>query len=369
MERVSATGAEADAAEPTAVAPAPGPTAVPQPVPTALLVLGLGAGVAFLIGIALVTGFFSAPSAPANQPATTIATTVPPTPVATTHVVTRTNATALTFEGTTGWLADGDAATVHRFDPSSGTITGTATGVGQRPVAVTSGAGRIWVADSVGSVVIALDPTNGRVRGRPITVAQEPVTLDSGPGGIWVGSVLGGTVSVLDPRSGAVRASVAIPDGVSRLVTGDGAVWVAGQQSSLTRVDPRPVGLVLRWRSVTVGRGPIDVALGAGSVWVANAQSASITRVNPSTMRVTGTWRLPDGHGGAIEPAAIAFFAGRLWVADGIHDTVTAIDPATGREVGRAVSLPGPFRQLAAGDGALWAATSFPGAVVRIDPN
>jgi len=91
--------------------------------------------------------------------------------------------------------------------------------------------------------------------------------------------------------------------------------------------------------------------------------------VDPATMRVTGSWALADGHGGVIEPSAIAVFDGRVWVADAVHDTVTAIDPVTGRELGRAVALPGPIRQLVVGDGALWSATSYPGAVVRIDPS
>jgi DNA-binding beta-propeller fold protein YncE len=195
----------------------------------------------------------------------------------------------------------------------------------------------------------------------PLTVAQQPVSLGIGPGGIWVGSVLGGTVSVLDQRSGAVRASAALPDGVSRLVVGGGAVWVVGQQSSLVRVDPDPVGLLLRWRSTLVGRGPVDVAIGAGAAWVADGQSSSITRVDAGSLRVTGTWHLPDGHGGVVQPSAVASFDHRVWVADAIHDTVTALDPGT-------VSLPGPIRQLAVGDGSLWAVTSYPGAIVRIDP-
>jgi len=110
------------------------------------------------------------------------------------------------------------------------------------------------------------------------------------------------------------------------------------------------------------------VAVGAGGVWVACAQSATIVRVDPGTMRVTGTWHLSDGHGGTIAPSAIAVFGNRVWVSDGVHDTVTAIDPGTGQEQGRAVALPGPIKALTTGDGALWAATSFPGAVVRIDP-
>ncbi|HUO48857.1 MAG TPA: hypothetical protein VMU09_08500 [Acidimicrobiales bacterium] len=341
---------------------------------TSLLVLALGAGVALLLGIALLTGFFAPPGSPVS--ATTVGNSVQPalssptssSPVGTAHVVVHSAASALAFDGGDGWLADADHATVHRFDPSTGRVTGTVMGVGQRPTAVTTTSGRVWVADSVGNIVFGLDATDGKTRAGPIEVATQPVTVAAGPGGVWVGSVLGGTVSVLDTRSGAVRSSVALPDGLSQLATGDGAVWVSGQQSSLTRVDPRPVGLLLRYRSVPVGHGPVAVAVGADGIWVACGQAATVVRVDPSTMRVTGTWRLVDGHGGTIVPSALAVFNNRVWVADGVHDTVTAIDPGTGQELGRAVAMPGPITALTTGDGSLWAATSFPGAVVRIDP-
>jgi hypothetical protein len=344
-----------------------------RPVSTAVLVLALGAGVALVLGIALLTGFFAPPGSSTTSVGTggvQVASSTPTgsSPVGSAHVVVRTGASALAFDGADGWLTDADTATVHRFDAATGKITGTVTGVGQRPGAVATTGRRVWVADSVGNFVLGLDAADGKTLAGPIEVATQPVSLAPGPGGVWVGSVLGGTVSVLDTRSGAVRSSVALPDGVTKLATGAGAVWVAGQQSSLTRVDPKPVGLLLRYRSVQVGLQPVGVAVGAGSVWVACSGSATVVRVDPATMRVTGAWRLADGHGGTVVPAALAVFDNRVWVADGVHDTVTAIDPGSGQEVGRPVSLPGPITALAAGDGGLWAATSFPGAVVRVDP-
>ena len=56
------------------------------------------------------------------------------------------------------------------------------------------------------------------------------------------------------------------------------------------RIDPatnRVVG------SIPVGRGAIGVAVGAGSVWVANAIDHSLTRIDPATNRVTATIRVP----------------------------------------------------------------------------
>jgi streptogramin lyase len=142
-------GLEAGASEPAGAEPA---GVEPRPVSSAVLGLGLGAAVAILLGIALVTGFFSAPGSSVPGP-----TAVPTHPVATVHVVARTDASAMAFAGPDGWLTDADTATVHRFDPSTGATTGTVTGVGQRPDAIAPGGGRIWIADSVEGVIAGLD--------------------------------------------------------------------------------------------------------------------------------------------------------------------------------------------------------------------
>jgi len=291
----------------------------------------------------------------------------PGTPPAGVQVMGRTDAASVAFDAAGGWLADDHAGTVRHFDPSSGATVGRTLHLGGRPISVTAGFGRVWVADLSGSRVWEIDPTTGRTVGAPIAVPEGPVSVAAGDGGVWVASLLSGTVCVIDPRTGAVQASATLPDGAVRIAVGPAGVWVSGQTHSLTRVDERPDGTALRWRTVAVGRGPLGVGVGDGSVWVANVQSGTVSRVDPATVRVTATYSVGTAGGGVpANPETVAVWRGRVWVADGQQGEVVALDPATGHQVGAPVPLPGVIRQLALDDGGtLWGTTANPGRVLR----
>jgi DNA-binding beta-propeller fold protein YncE len=311
--------------------------------------------VALLAGLALVSGFLTPPSGGQASPPASV------------QVLARTEAASVAFDPSGGWLADDHDGTVRHFDPASGAAIGRPVHVGGRPISVAAGFGRIWVADISGSLIWEIDPATGRTVGAPIPVAEGPVSVAAGNGGVWVASLLAGTVSVIDPHNGQVRASAALPDGAVRIALGAGAVWVSGQTHTLTRVDPRPDGVSLRWRTVDVGQGPLGVAVGGGSVWVADVQSGTVSRVDPATVRVTGTYAV-GGSGGGVpaNPEMVALWQGRVWVADGQQGVAVALDPATGRQIGSAVTLPGVIRQMVLdGGGTLWGTTANPGTVIR----
>ena len=123
-------------------------------------------------------------------------------------------------------------------------------------------------------------------------------------------------------------------------------------------------------RTVVVGQGPLGVGEGNGTVWVANVQSGTVSRVDPATARVTATYPVGDGGGGVpANPETVALWRDRVWVADGQQGVVVALDPATGRRVGASVVLPGVIRQLALDTGdTLWGTTANPGTVIRFHP-
>jgi len=291
----------------------------------------------------------------------------PAGPPAAVAVVARADAAAVAFDSRGAWLADDHDGTVRRFLTARGAPAADVVHVGGRPMALAAGFGRLWVADGAGSVVREIDPATAAEVGAPIPVAQDPDAIAAGDGGVWVASLVAGTVSLIDPHRGQVVASTSLPDGAVRLALGPGAVWVSGQTHSLSLVSPTPVGGSLRWRSVGVGQGPLGVAVGGGSVWVANVQSGTVSRVDPATVRVTATYRLAGEGGTGAEPEAIAFWRGRLWVGDGQQAEMVALDPATGTQVGSALTLPGVVRQLSADPaGGFWATTANPGTVLRL---
>ncbi|HUY64498.1 MAG TPA: hypothetical protein VMV14_08280 [Acidimicrobiales bacterium] len=328
--------------------------------PTVVLAVGVAAVVALLLGLALATGFLTPPGSSSGSSTTAAAST---------HIVVRSDAADVAFASGSGWLVDDTKATIRRFDPSSGAFRGAALSVGRRPVGLAAGYGRLWVADAVGNAVDVVDPTRATIDGGPISVASEPVSVAAGLGGIWVASLGANTVSLIDPRTRTVTASVALPDGAVRVALGDGAVWVTGETDTLTRIEPRPLGVSLQWRSIRVGQGPIGLVAAPGAVWVADAQSGAVSRVDPTSLRVTGTFRVGvAGATGVSDPDQVAVFDGWVWVTDGQAATVTSLDPSNGRQHGAPASLPGAPRRLVEADGSLWATTANPGTVVTLVP-
>ena len=98
----------------------------------------------------------------------------------------------------------------------------------------------------------------------------------------------------------------------------------------LRRADLGRLGRHLRLRrtaaltgQIPVGASPSAVAAGAGSIWVANVDAHSVSRVDPVKQVMIQT--IPVGNG----PDGIACGGGFVWVANGLDGTVTKIDPQT----------------------------------------
>jgi DNA-binding SARP family transcriptional activator len=133
---------------------------------------------------------------------------------------------------------------------------------------------------------------------------------------------------------------------------------------SVAVIDPqrsRVVGHVL------VGRRPVAVAIGHGSVWVANADDGTVSRIHPDRREVIRTI-------GIGAPAIdLAVTADAVWVANGSHGTVSRIDPSVDAVV-ETIDLRGPSElvwnptyAVDADDDSVWIAAG-PHHVLRIDP-
>ena len=121
--------------------------------------------------------------------------------------------------------------------------------------------------------------------------------------------------------------------------------------------DGRPHGRDLRRRP------PVGIAVGAGSVWVANGGESTVERFNPGTFE-EGPIEPPITVGD--RPTAIAYGEGAVWVANGGDDTVIRIDP-NGNSV-RSIPVGNEPAAVAVGAGAVWVANAGDGTVSRIDP-
>jgi DNA-binding SARP family transcriptional activator len=151
---------------------------------------------------------------------------------------------------------------------------------------------------------------------------------------------------------------------VIALTQGSGSAPLAVAANSVAVVSPRTGKVVA---DVPIGGRPVAIAVGAGAVWVANADDQTVLRIDPKTFKVVKTI---GGLGSEVTDIAVGF--GSVWVAGGNDGTVTRIDPrlnAPERVLHLAKAgavIPQPIFLVAAGAGSIWATGG--NRVLRIDP-
>ena len=263
--------------------------------------------------------------------------------------------TAVAVGGGNVWVLNRDAQTISLIDSATRSLVKTFA-VGATPAGLAVGLGSVWIGDSVDSSVLELEPDGGTVlrtiEAPPLT--PPPVrpgnrgggTTATGYGSVWFSSG-NATITRIDPAtgrtSGRIRHQGLTTHDVSQLAVGHGAVWVSSCCSVVTRIDPSTgeTAAVLEGFD-----GPI--AAGLGAVWVAaSGDAGSLWRIEPSDPEV------PNSQTGTIgpNPQGIAVGEGSVWVANG-DGTVSRVDPVSYRSttipIGR--SLAG----IAVGEGAVW---------------
>jgi peptide/nickel transport system substrate-binding protein len=159
----------------------------------------------------------------------------------------------------------------------------------------------------------------------------------------------------LDPL-GAGRA-IALGGRPVAAAYGEGALWVVDAATgSLLRVDVSQGRIGAR---IVVGDIPTSVAVGGGSIWVTDSGDRAVSRVDPRTNTVSAT--IPVGNG----PTAIAAGGGSLWVANTLDATVTRIDAPSGRRLATIPVGAGPAA-IAVGLGSVWVTDQDAGEVSRV---
>jgi YVTN family beta-propeller protein len=229
-------------------------------------------------------------------------------------------------------------ARISRIDPSANDVLRTIP-LAKGPFgfgaggSIAAGDGAIWVANAGStSPVSRIDADANRVTARVGSSAPSgpgPPSLSGGiPGGsgiavgeeaVWVGTDLG--VIRINPRFNAVSATIPLNVGVpTGIAVGEGSVWIVARPffsccpvkavgaGTLTRIDPKGNSVNT---TVTLGGSPAGVAVGEGSVWIADAGTRAVVRVDPATNRVVA--RIEVG----AQPRGIALGDGSVWVSVG----------------------------------------------------
>jgi virginiamycin B lyase len=246
------------------------------------------------------------------------------------------------------------------------------------PRTMTAAEGRLWVLKDA-STVVQINPATNRVAGKPLRVPADAEAIAVGQGALWVASVAPGdlgtpgkdTVTRIDLATGRTVATITVHRAPLDLAVTPGAVWVTnagGGGDSVARIDPHTNRLA--GRPVTTGASPQSLAVGGGSLWVANHDARTVTRIDPASGKVMADIPVPS------EPHRVAYGAGAAWVGNWHDNSVSRIDP----EINRVVGSPIPIGfhhagNLVVGAGGVWVASDYrtEGAaedvvVVRIDP-
>jgi branched-chain amino acid transport system substrate-binding protein len=168
------------------------------------------------------------------------------------------------------WVTNGSSRLL-RLDPRTGARTEVAAGRPLDGVAV-AGSG-VWAISGRHAVAVRIDPRRARatdripIASRPGFDSPYPIAVEAGLGSVWVLNANTATVTRIDPVQRLITGT--IPIGIDhqpvRLAVGAGAVWVAGADGTLSRIDPVTNAVTTR---ATVARRLNDIAVAGGAVWV-----------------------------------------------------------------------------------------------------
>ena len=168
------------------------------------------------------------------------------------------------------WVTNGSSRLL-RLEPRTGGRTEVAAGRPLDGVAVAGGG--VWAISGRRAVAMRIDPRRARATDRIPIVSRPgfgspyPIAVEAGLGSVWVLNANTATVTRIDPVQRSIAAT--IPIGVDhqpvRLAVGAGAVWVAGADGTLSRIDPVTNAVTMR---AAVAPRLTDVAVAGGAVWV-----------------------------------------------------------------------------------------------------
>ena len=162
------------------------------------------------------------------------------------------------------------------------------------------------------------------------------------------------SVAVIDPEQARVVGHVLVGRRPVAVAGGHGSVWVANaDDGTVSRVDPDRREVI---RTIGIGAPAIGLSVGPDAVWVANGSDGTVSRIDPRTDAVVATIDLRGSSEIAWNPTyAVDAESEAVWIAAGPRHVVR-IDPRT-NELVASIDVGDVPVSVAFGEDALWVAT------------
>jgi streptogramin lyase len=126
---------------------------------------------------------------------------------------------------------------------------------------------------------------------------------------LWIVNRAANAVVEVDPVTNQNRGALLTGQAPSAIAVGPRTLWVANfEDDSVTRLAIAERGQAPAPATFPVGDGPVDLAVGEGGVWVASSLDRTVTRLDPESGEIVATIELGN------EPQRLAAGGGSVWV-------------------------------------------------------
>jgi streptogramin lyase len=182
--------------------------------------------------------------------------------------------------------------------------------------------GRVWTTGYLEPVLFEIDPSTGDVLAEIPTGKRTCGELAAAFGYLWFTTCPPNAyLSRFDPATRHIDRLNGY--GGDRIAFGGGRVWI-GQPGAIEGLDPATLATEVRMPVTRAGL----ITYGFDSLWIADADGAVVTRVDPLRDQVLAeiTWPVADS---SAYPVYITEGDGAIWVVDEVDLGLYRIDPAT----------------------------------------
>jgi YVTN family beta-propeller protein len=174
------------------------------------------------------------------------------------------------------------------------------------------------------------------------------------------------SVAAIDIKTNRVVAHAGVGTRPGAIAYGSGSLWIANlDDQTVSRVDPRTLQTL---RTLSPPASPTDITAARGRVWVVSsaptARFVSVSRIDPQFDAIGRVIRIGNVVPGS--PAQVEAREASLWVAP-YSGPLTRLDAQTGR-LARKLDPNAAPSGIALGDDAVWVSDSGADNVTRVDP-